>query len=291
MQTLVNIVGAGRLGQTLARLLANHPAYRIGGVLCRSMEKAAAAVAFIGAGLPCCQLVELPGAPLTLLAVPDGQIATVAAQLAEQGLFAPEALVFHASGAGELELLTPLAERGVRIGSLHPAYSFADPERAAADFAGTLCAVDGSDAVYTELGRLAQALGGRPFRLAPGGKAAYHASLSVASNFLVTLTDFALRLASQAGVPVDLQTALVGPLMRQTLDNVLALDPEVALTGPIVRGDAGTVASHLSVLTKPMDEAAYRALAVLTLQLAQPRLRKDQLQTLAQVLHADKTQD
>jgi predicted short-subunit dehydrogenase-like oxidoreductase (DUF2520 family) len=280
----LNIVGAGRLGQSLARLAAQHPDYRIAGVLCRSRERADAAVAFIGAGQPCTRLAELPPAELTLLAVPDDQIAATAAQLAAGWTGPSGALVFHASGAGELDLLAPLTARGWRIGSLHPAFSFADPARAVASFAGTLCALDGDDAVYTELARLTTALGGTPFRLAAGGKAAYHASLSVASNFLVTLSDFALRLAAQAGVPAELQAALVGPLMRQTLDNVLALGPAAALTGPIVRGDAATVARHLDRLATPLDQHAYRTLGALTMQLAGERLHPEQRQALSALL-------
>lgn len=280
----LNIVGAGRLGQSLARLAAQHPDYRIAGVLCRSPERAEAAVDFIGAGMPGTRLTELPPAELTLLAVPDDQIAATAARLAAEWAGPADALVFHASGAGELDLLAPLAAHGYRIGSLHPAFSFADPARAVTSFAGTLSALDGDDAVYAELARLTVALGGAPFRLAAGGKAAYHASLSVASNFLVTLFDLALRLAGQAGVPPDLQTALLGPLMRQTLDNVLALGPAAALTGPIVRGDAATVARHLQQLHHAPDEQAYRALAVLTVQLSGERLQLHQQRALCALL-------
>lgn len=282
----LNIVGAGRLGQSLARLAAASQGYRIAGVLCRNPQHAAAAVAFIGAGQACTRAAELPPAPLTLVAVPDDQIAPVAQELAAHGILPAGALVFHASGAGELDLLAPLAACGLRIGCLHPAYSFAEPARAVTGFAGTLCALDGDDAAYAELAQLTEAIGGSPFRLAPGGKAAYHAALSVGSNFLVTLADFAFRQASAAGVPPALQTALLGPLMRQTLDNTLALGLAAALTGPIVRGDAATVARHLSILSSAQDSAAYRALAALTLELAQGRLSGEQAGALLDVLDA-----
>ncbi|AXK39693.1 Rossmann-like and DUF2520 domain-containing protein [Crenobacter cavernae] len=266
----LNIVGAGRLGQSLARLAADSGRYRIAGVLCRGHAHADAAVAFIGAGTPCTDVNTLPCAELTLIAVPDARIADVATALAGRA-FPPGALAFHASGAGEVGLLAPLAARGVAVGCLHPAYSFAEPARAVAGFAGTPCAIDGDDAVVARLTTLAEAVGGQPFRLAPGGKAAYHAALSVASNYLVTLADLAGRLARDAGVPDAAVAGLIGPLMRQTLDNALTLGPAAALTGPIVRGDAGTVARHLAVLSAGDDAAAYRVLGRLTLALASGR--------------------
>ncbi|MDN0075526.1 DUF2520 domain-containing protein [Crenobacter sp. SG2303] len=267
----VNIVGAGRLGQSLGRLLADSGCYRIAGVLSAHPESSARAVAFIGQGEAVGTLAALPAADYTLLSVPDGAIAGLAEVLACEARFEANALVFHASGAGELDLLAPLAECGIAVGCLHPAYSFAEPARAVAGFVGTPCALDGDEVVCARLAALATAIGGRPFRLAAGGKAAYHAALSVASNYLVTLTELAGQLARQAGVPDENVAGLIGPLMRQTLENALMLGPAAALTGPIVRGDAGTVARHLAVL--PDDaQAAYRRLGERTVTLAAGRL-------------------
>ena len=133
-----------------------------------------------------------------------------------------------------------------------------------------LCALEGDAPACAALRTLAQAVGGRPFQLAAGGKPAYHAALSVASNYLVTLTAMAQELARQGGVPVELLTPLLGGLMRQTLENALALGPQSALTGPIVRGDASTVALHLQA----MDDAGARhqALGRQTAALAGERL-------------------
>jgi predicted short-subunit dehydrogenase-like oxidoreductase (DUF2520 family) len=119
-----------------------------------------------------------------------------------------------------------------------------------------LCALEG-DAAALPLQDFAAAIGARPFALAPGGKAAYHAALSVASNYLVTLTDIARQLARQGGVDEALLSALLGPLMRGSLANALSMGTQQALTGPIVRGDAATVARHLAVLP-PDLQPVYR---------------------------------
>ncbi|SMF20877.1 Rossmann-like and DUF2520 domain-containing protein [Pseudogulbenkiania subflava] len=279
----LSIIGAGRLGRTLGRL-AHDAGYAVVDVLCRDAAHAAEALAFIGAGRAVTELTQLAPADLYLLAVPDAAIAAIACQLAATSVVPAGALVFHASGAGEASLLAPLAARGVRIGSLHPAFSFAEPARAVTGFGGTLCALEGEDSVCAELERLAEALGGRPFRLAPGGKAAYHAALSMASNYLVTLNALALQVAAGAGIDAAVASQLVGGLMCQTLDNTLALGPAAALTGPIVRGDAGTVARHLAVIDDALCADAYRAMGRAALRLAGERLDEAARAVLAGLL-------
>ena len=279
----LSIIGAGRLGRTLGRL-AHDAGYAVVDVLCRDAAHARDAAGFIGGGRAVTDLAQLAPAECCLLAVPDAAIADTAHELAEAGVVPAGALVFHASGAGETSLLAPLARCGARIGSLHPAFSFADPARAVTGFGGTLCALEGEESVCVELERLAEALGGRPFRLAPGGKAAYHAALSMASNYLVTLNDLALNVAAQAGIEPVVASQLVGGLMRQTLENVLALGPAAALTGPIVRGDTGTVARHLAVIDDALCADAYRAMGRATLRLAGERLDEAEQRELAALL-------
>ena len=267
----LSIIGAGRLGMSLGRLAHRSGRVRVDAVCCRSNSRAQAAVDFIGSGMPCDPetLPALSGA--VLLSVPDDAIEACAATLA--GHLRPGTVVFHASGARDRAALAPLASAGMATGSLHPAFSFADPARAVASFAGTLCALEGSDAALPVLETLVAALGGRAFRLAPGGKAAYHASLSIASNYLVALLAQAHAAAGLAGIAPEQADALLGGLMRQTLENALALGPQAALTGPIARGDVSTVALHLDALADaPSVRACYQALGRATLDLARPRL-------------------
>lgn len=284
MQTL-NIIGAGRLGQTLGRL-AWLAGYDIGSVVCRSVAAAEAACTFIGAGTPHTALHQVAPAALTLLAVPDGEIAAVAATLAKVGRMQPGQVVFHASGAGEAALLTPLAEQGVLCASLHPAFSFAEPARAVQGFAGTRCALEGDERAFADLQALTRAIGGQAFLLAPGGKAAYHAALAVASNYLVTVYHLALQLSQTAGMAPEQAQAVIGDLMQKTLANSLALGPEAALTGPVARGDAGTLRRHRAVMGEEQD-ALYCALGKATLALAERRLDTAQQAAVAAALAAN----
>lgn len=262
MQTL-NLIGAGRLGRSIARLWQAR--FPVGGLLNNSVASAAAAREFIGAGRVCDRLDAMPPAPFWLLAVPDARIAGVSAALAASGRLRPGDVVFHASGASEAAILS--VPDGVWRASVHPAFSFGDPQRAVDTFAGTRCAMEGDAPALARLEPLWRAIGAEPFRLAPGGKPAYHAALTVASNYLVTLDAFALDLAGQAGIDPVLATSLIGALMRQTLDNAVALGPRAALTGPIARGDAATVTGHLAQMDA-RQAALYAALGTATLDLA-----------------------
>ncbi|UTH72683.1 Rossmann-like and DUF2520 domain-containing protein [Chromobacterium sp. IIBBL 290-4] len=280
----VSVIGMGRLGRSLARLVSLADGYCVRDLLLRRESESSAVRGFVGDGRVVFRLEELVAADLYLLAVPDAAIADCARALAAADVVPAGSVVFHASGVSESTLLRPLAEKGAWIGSLHPAFSFADPARAVEGFAGTLCAVEGDERACQGLERFAARIGGRPFRLAAGGKAAYHASLSVASNYLVALTAMAGQLAGQAGVPADLAGPLLGGLMRQTLENALALGPYQALTGPIVRGDADTVAQHLMVLGDSGLAEAYRAMGRRTVALAGDRVSDAQREKLLALL-------
>ncbi|OHX13208.1 Rossmann-like and DUF2520 domain-containing protein [Chromobacterium sphagni] len=284
MQTLT-VIGPGRLGSTLARLARQSGEFEVVDVMARRVEPLRLACDFIGAGRPVSEMRQLAPVDLYLLAVPDAAVAFCARALAAAGVVPAGSVVFHASGVGEASLLQPLAERGAHVASLHPAFSFADPARAVAGFAGTLCALEGDEAACLRLEPFVLALGGRPFRLAAGGKAAYHAALSVASNYLVALTAMAQGLTRQAGVPAELAAPLLGGLMRQTLDNALELGPRAALTGPILRGDVGTVERHLSVLADVELASAYRALGRQTVALAGERLPDEARRQLMALLY------
>ncbi|BEV71866.1 Rossmann-like and DUF2520 domain-containing protein [Paludibacterium sp. THUN1379] len=282
MQTTLAIFGAGRLGQSWGRLAQLSGQYRIGSVCCRSLAAAQRAVDFIGAGTPC-TLAQLPPlAQLNLLACADDTLPALATQMAT--LPRPDmAVAFHASGVLEPTVLTALADSGLAVGSLHPAFSFADPSRAVTSFAGTLCALQGEAGADAALRAFAAAIGGQAFDLPPGAKAAYHASLSIASNYLVTLTGLARSVAEQAGLPPALAGQLLAPLMHQSLDNALQLGAQQALTGPIMRGDVATVAAHLQALAESPDSLTlYKALGHATLPLT--RLPADRLAALHTLL-------
>jgi predicted short-subunit dehydrogenase-like oxidoreductase (DUF2520 family) len=216
----IAVVGAGRLGTALTAALR------------------AAGLPVTG---PLGRRPDLAGATLVLLCVPDGEIAAAAATVAAGPL------VGHCSGATTLD---PLA--GHEAFSLHPLMTVpaGSPPEA---FRGAAAAVDGSTPrALAAAGELARRLGMRPMRVAPEDRAAYHAAASIASNFLVTLEAAAERLAGTAGV----DRAALAPLVRAAVDTWAELGPERALTGPIARGDEGTVARQREAVLERTPELA-----------------------------------
>lgn len=269
----LNIVGCGHVGRVLGRLFARHNVFLLQDLLTRSMASAGDAVAFVGAGRACADLAKLRIADVTLLGVPDDQIAAACAALAARGLLGADSIVFHCSGALSSAALSAAVACGAAVASLHPVRSFADAEAVAQQFAGTFCGVEGDARALQLLQPALLAIGARPVALDAGAKTLYHAASVFACNYLTTIIDTALRAYSAAGIEPELARQIAQPLVAETLANIFRLGPEQALTGPIARGDLATVAKQQAAVAA-WDGAAgtlYEALAEATQQLAHRR--------------------
>lgn len=208
-------------------------------------------------------------ADVVVIGVPDHAIADVCAQLSAEGAFRGGQVVVHLSGAAGLEVLEAARSKGVRLLAMHPLQTFPTVGSAISRLAGTPMAVTAEDEETALVGeRLARDAGGEPFRLAAASRPLYHAAAVFASNYLVAVTAQAEALFRAVGLPDPLGVFM--PLARASLDNVAALGPEAALTGPIVRGDAATVRRNLEALSdsSPGSVAPYLALADIALQIS-----------------------
>ena len=206
---------------------------------------------------------------LIILAVPDDAIARVAGSLR---MYGGQALV-HTSGALGAEVLSPAMAAGTQIGAFHPLVAFADTERAVAALHGATVAIEGDDQLASMLADMAEAIGAQPVRLARGSKAAYHAAAVLAAGGFVALLDAIAELGRVAGLDEAGSLAIYGPLIEQTLGNARALGIRSALTGPITRGDVGTLESHLAALRTyaPAVLDLYRAAAEREIAMAEQR--------------------
>ena len=206
---------------------------------------------------------------LIILAVPDDAIGPLAARLR---MYSGQAMI-HTSGALGAEVLQPAMAAGTQVGAFHPLVAFADTERAVAALHGATIAIEGDDDLAELLARMAEALGAIPVRLAPGSKSAYHAAAVLAAGGFVALLDAIAELGRVAGLDEAGSLAIYGPLVEQTLGNARALGIRAALTGPITRGDRGTLDAHLATLRvhAPGVLALYRAAAEREIQLAVER--------------------
>ncbi|OGO53159.1 MAG: hypothetical protein A2Z32_10780 [Chloroflexi bacterium RBG_16_69_14] len=181
---------------------------------------------------------------LIILAVPDDALAALAGSLR---MYSGQAMI-HTSGALGAEVLAPAMAAGTQIGAFHPLVAFADTERAVEALHGATVAIEGDDQLATMLADMAEAIGARPVRLAPGSKAAYHAAAVLAAGGFVALLDAIAELGRVAGLDEAGSLAIYAPLIEGTLGNARALGIRAALTGPMTRGDIGTLRSHLEAL-------------------------------------------
>jgi len=253
------LVGPGRAGTALSLALVERgwTATAVAGRVPDAPSTRRVADALGAPAVP----VEQAGrdADVVVVATPDPEIGGAATALAHS--LRRDALVVHLSGARSLHEFDDLlsARPDVAVGSLHPLQTLPSGEIGRARLPGSWCAVDGPS---ERIERLALTLGMRPFRVDAAHRVDYHAAACVASNHLVALLGQVERLADNAGVP----PAAFLPLVRATLDNVEELGAAAALTGPVARGDAATVAAHIDAL--PAHERdAYRALAAAALRL------------------------
>lgn len=252
----VTILGRGRVGTSLARALttAGIPV---------ALRPARDDVSF-AAGSAADELV--------VLAVPDGAIGEVAQRLREEAAAGPSTerdgggprpSVIHLSGASGFAPLSALADAGFPVGIAHPVAAFPEA-RSPAAFRGITFGIGASTrALLARIEALVSAVGAVPRRVDADGWVAYHAAAVVASNYLVVLAAQAVELLTTAGFDADGARDALIPLMRGTLDNLAAEGVDNALSGPLRRGDVGTVERHLAWLDDAAPEiaATYRALA------------------------------
>lgn len=263
----IGIIGGGKVGRCLASYLGKS----LVGITANSLEHSRQLAATF-ATEPCTNKELVERAEVLLLTVPDRLIGTVAEQLASEatamaGAKAPLAgkIFLHCSGSMGLEELAPLQLAGAHVGSLHPLQSFAG---GATQLAGVYMAVDGDEAACKAATDLATALGGHPFHVPAAERAAYHAAACICSNYAVAVEALAQRLMSRwLGDEAAAWQALL-PLFKGTASNLeRTASPRTALTGPIARGDATTVAKHLAVLPPELVET-YCSLGLATTELA-----------------------
>ena len=266
----LNLIGGGRVGQTLTRLWTHQKAFALQDVLTTALPSAQSAIDFIGAGRAVDQLAAMRHADVWMLAVPDAHIAMVAQQLADQFKGAPLAMAFHCSGAQASTVLEPLAGLGWRVASAHCILSFASIPDAVAQFPGTACALEGDASACATVGAAFTAIGAQCFGLRSEDKVLYHAAAVFATNFLPVLQGLAEDAWRATGVPMALLPHLRASLLSNAVANITRLGPAGALTGPAARGDVAAIARQAQVVADwdPQAGAAYEALSALALRMA-----------------------
>jgi len=256
----VAIVGSGAVAQAMGRVMYVAGA-RVVAVASRSRRRAADAARFIGPSVRPAAIDEVPAAAShVLIAVSDHAVSDVARLLSAAGL--RQGIAVHTCGAMGPAALAPLGG-GVACGVIHPLQTIREPERAIDDLVGAYFMVCG-DPLATDWARtIAASVDGKVLEIESARAACYHAGAVMASNALVASLDAAVRLMGLAGIDAARALPALTPLARASVDNALAQGPARALTGPVVRGDAATIASHVSAIHEapPSVRELYGAVA------------------------------
>lgn len=258
----VGVVGAGRVGSVLGAALrrAGHSIIAVSAVSAASKERAE---------------LLLPGVPLTdprgvaenadlvLITVPDDELGSVVGGLAETGAISPGQIVVHTSGRYGYTILDPALQAGALPLALHPVMTFTGTSVDLDRLVGCSFGVTAPDALRPMAEALVVEMSGEPEWIEERRRPLYHAALAIGANHLVTLVAEAQDLLARAGV--EHPSRMLGPLLGAALDNALR-SGDAALTGPVARGDAGTVAAHIDELSRVSREAlaAYLAMSRLT---------------------------
>lgn len=286
----VGVVGAGRVGAVLGAALARagHVVTGVSAVSEASLERAAALLP----GVPVKPIPDVvAGAHLVVLAVPDDALADLVSGLSATGTFTPGQLVMHTSGAHGISVFEAAADSDIVPLAIHPAMTFTGTELDLERLHDCCFGVTTVDLARPVGEALVIEMGGDPVWIAEEDRITYHAALAHGSNHLVTLVAQSMQLLGEAGVADPAR--VLEPLLSAALANTLQRG-DAALTGPVARGDAGTVAGHVAMLRKvaPDIRPTYLALARATAQraLLSGRLRASDADPLLELLAHEEDQ-
>ena len=255
MKQSIALIGPGRVGCAVSKRL-HLAGYPLTAIISRNRQRGEEACSYIGCGqvLVSDQLAKAASAQIILLAVPDDHIQNLASQLQDSCQLSEQTTLVHFSGLHSAEIMHRDTSPAMRL-SLHPLLPFADRQQAFENLQLCPCAIETNSFQTLVLAKeLVTAIGGYSFTLDRKVKPIYHAAASIASNYLVTLLAAARDLLVNCGIESEDAIPMLLPLVQTSLDNVKVLGPEQGLSGPIVRGDIGTISEHIKALENGAPE-------------------------------------
>jgi predicted short-subunit dehydrogenase-like oxidoreductase (DUF2520 family) len=256
----VFVIGAGKAGRALAH------AMRVGGVEVVGLHGRRPDHGITSGAWP----ATVALANVVLVTVRDAELDGVLRELSSAAALARGTVVLHASGTAEPQALDELRTEGHPGGTFHPLLPLTDPTRATEQLRRAWIGIDGDAGARAVSRGLAAAIGARVLEIPAGAKASYHAAAVIASNFPVVLLALAARVLTQAGVDEEAARGALATLMTAAAENVSAVAPSAALTGPVARGDVETVRAHLAALSDtPEVLQVYRVLSREAIPLAE----------------------
>ncbi len=247
------IVGCGRVGTALGKNLIN-AGYALTGLSCKTMESAQRASSILKiSNFTQDSLKITKDTDIVFITTPDGIIAKACDRISQKDGFSKNTVVLHCSGAHPSTILSSAKSCGAIIGSMHPLQSFT-AESSGNTFKDVIVSTEGEAKAVKAAKDVAEALGSISLTIKTDAKILYHAAAVVASNYLVTVQDLALKLIAEAGISGEDAFKVLNPLIKGTLSNIEKIGTTKALTGPIARGDVETVTRHISGIKEKIPD-------------------------------------
>ncbi len=262
----LGFIGAGTVGTALAVRL-NSKGYQVVAASSRSQTSARKLAEVISGCHAFNNNQDVADASeLVFITTPDDAIGSVVSQIQWH---AGQSVV-HCSGADSTDTLEPARKSGAQVGVFHPLQTFASIKQAIENMPGSTFALEAEEPLLNTLKDMATALDGSWVELKASDKVVYHAAAVIACNYLVTLVKLASDLWQTFNIPPDQAAQALLPLLRGTINNIDAVGIPQCLTGPIARGDTGTINKHLDALQKkaPALLSTYRELGLQTIPIA-----------------------
>ena len=262
----IGFIGAGTVGTALAVRLAEK-GYTVVAVASRARSSADRLAGLLDG----CQAYDSKQtvadlADLVFVTTPDDDVPEVVSEIN----WCSGQSVVHCSGVDSLDVLEKARQDGAWVGGFHPLQSFASAVHAIENLPGSTFALEGEPPLLDHLKEMAQSLDGNAVVLGLGDKALYHAAAVIACNYTVTLMKMATDLWKTFGADPDDAVKALLPLLKGTLNNIENVGLPDCLTGPIARGDIGTVMKHIEAMNQKAPEivSTYRDLGLQTIPIA-----------------------
>lgn len=264
----IAILGMSKVGMAIGFLLRS-TGYKVAAIASRSPLSLKQGMSYTG-GLPFTSFSEAAScADCIFITTSDDAIASICDTIASEGSIKPGKKVIHMSGVGGLGLLDAARRSGAHIASIHPLQSFADVEGAIKNIPGSTFGITSDNEINQWAVQLVKNLGGIPFFISDTDKPLYHAAACIASNYLTTLIHMVEVMYESLGLSHEDALHAFWPLVKGTIRNIEEKGTIQALTGPIARGDIGTLKKHIEALHLKLPNLlrAYSILGILTTDL------------------------
>ncbi|WP_168198198.1 Rossmann-like and DUF2520 domain-containing protein [Crassaminicella thermophila] len=283
----IGFIGAGKVGTAFGIYLKNN-GFEVCGYYSKTFASAQQAAMLTNSKAVVCVDEIVNTSEILFITTSDDAIEKVCNDLAQKNLLHKGQIIVHMSGAASSNILREAKKKGCFIYSMHPLQAFADIEKAVEDLKSTVFSIEGDQEKFEVMENILKKLGNTYFKLTQEQKSIYHMTACVVSNYLVTLMDYGLSLFLSIGIDEEEGYKALYPLIEGTIKNIYNLGTKNALTGPIARGDIGTVQKHIEALKniKPDCLEFYKFLGLKTAELAEKKdiNNKEKLEELKNIL-------